>query len=74
MDMPVYRLVYQATGHDVSDVVVAGRLVMRDRRMLTVDEAEVLDRVERVYRVFMERAGLGKLAQATPRFWGAARS
>jgi cytosine/adenosine deaminase-related metal-dependent hydrolase len=74
LDMPVYRLVYQATGQDVRDVVVAGRLVMQERRMLTVDEGEILDRVERVYRVFMERAGLGKLAQATDRFWGVARS
>ena len=74
MDMPVHRLVYQATGHDVSDVVVAGRLVMRGRRILTVDEDEVLDRVERVYRVFMERAGLARLAQPGGLFWGAARS
>ena len=42
--------------------------------MLTVDEGEVLDRVERVYRVFMERAGLARLAQPGDRFWGAARS
>jgi cytosine/adenosine deaminase-related metal-dependent hydrolase len=74
MDMPVYRLVYQATGHDVSDVLVAGRLVMRERRILTADEGEILERVERVYRVFMERAGLAKLAQTTDRFWGVARS
>jgi len=74
MDMPVYRIVYQATGHDVSDVVVAGRLVMQERRILTANERDILDRVERVYRVFMERAGLDKLAQANGRFWGAARS
>jgi cytosine/adenosine deaminase-related metal-dependent hydrolase len=73
-DMPVYRLVYHATGHDVSDVVVAGRLIMEDRRILTVNEEEVLDRVERVYRRFMERAGLTTLARPTERFWGAARS
>jgi len=73
-DMPVYRLVYNATGHDVSDVVVAGRLVMRDRRILTADEREILERVERVYRFFMERAGLSGLAQAPGRFWGVSRS
>src|SRR5262249_43188584 len=68
LDMPVYRLVYNATGQDVSDVVVAGRLVMESRKMLTVDEAEILDRVETVYRRFMERAGLASLAQPAPRF------
>jgi cytosine/adenosine deaminase-related metal-dependent hydrolase len=74
MDMPVYRLVYNATGHDVSDVVVAGRVVMQDRNILTASEAEILDRVEQVYRRFMERAGLGSLAQTTSRFWGVSRS
>ncbi len=74
MDMPVYRLVYNATGHDVSDVLVAGRVVMQDRNILTVNEAEILDRVEQVYRRFMERAGLASLAQTTSRFWGVSRS
>ena len=74
MDMPVYRLVYNATGHDVSDVVVAGRLVMQDRNILTANEAEILDRVEHVYRRFFERASLGPLARATDRFWGVSRS
>jgi cytosine/adenosine deaminase-related metal-dependent hydrolase len=72
-DMPVYRLVYQATGHDVSDVVVDGRLVMQSRKILTVNEGEVLERVERVYRRFMERVGLASLAREQP-FWGVSRS
>ena len=74
LDMPVHRLVYHATGHDVRDVVVAGRLVMENRQILTVDEAEILERVERVYRRFMERAGLGSFARIPDRFWGISRS
>jgi cytosine/adenosine deaminase-related metal-dependent hydrolase len=66
--------VYNATGHDVRDVVVAGRVVMENRKILTVNEEEVLDRVERVYRRFMERAGLTSLAQSTGAFWGVSRS
>jgi cytosine/adenosine deaminase-related metal-dependent hydrolase len=73
LDMPVYRLVYNATGRDVADVVVAGRPVMLDRKIVTVDEADVLDRVERVYRRFMERAGLASLARTSAPFWGVSR-
>jgi 5-methylthioadenosine/S-adenosylhomocysteine deaminase len=38
-------LVYSACGSDVSSVVVNGRLVVRDRQLLTLDLDEVMDRV-----------------------------
>ncbi len=38
----VPNLVYAASGHEVRDVMVAGRLLMRDRQLLTVDEPAVL--------------------------------
>jgi 5-methylthioadenosine/S-adenosylhomocysteine deaminase len=56
--MLVYRLVYNATGADVADVTVSGRLVMADRKILTVDETEVLEHAQSVYRRFVERANL----------------
>ena len=74
IDMLIYRLVYNATGADVADVAVAGRLVMQDRRILTIDEAETLERVQTVYESFVERAGLAPLRANPERFWGAARS
>ena len=37
-------LVYQARGSDVSTVLVNGRVVVRDREVLTVNEAEVVER------------------------------
>jgi len=43
---PVSHLVYVAKGADVSDVVVEGRVVMRDRRVLTLDEAAVIREAE----------------------------
>jgi hypothetical protein len=46
---------------------------MLDRKIVTVDEADVLDRVERVYRRFMERAGLASLARTSAPFWGVSR-
>ena len=39
---PVSHLVYTARGDDVRTVMVNGRVLMRDRKMLTLDEAAVL--------------------------------
>lgn len=39
---PVSHLVYAAKGADVTDVVIEGRVVMRDGKVLTLDEATVL--------------------------------
>ena len=45
---PLYRvyshLVYAARGSDVTTVIVDGRIVVRDRQILTVDEEEVMER------------------------------
>ncbi len=47
---PVYsilsHLVYSATGADVRDVIIDGRLVMENRRLLTLDEEEILERAK----------------------------
>ena len=67
LDMIVYRLVYNATGADVVDVTVSGRLVMEDRRILTVDEGEVLEHAQEVYRRFVERADLAAHTQGPER-------
>jgi len=46
---PMYNipslLVYAATGADVVHSLINGRLVMRDRRLTTIDEETVMDRV-----------------------------
>ena len=55
---PVKALVYSARGGDVRDVVVDGRLVMRDRKVLTVDEDALLAEAEAVARRCAARAGL----------------
>jgi 5-methylthioadenosine/S-adenosylhomocysteine deaminase len=51
---PVYsersHLVYCAAGSDVDTVVINGRIVMKNRKLLTVDEAEVMERVNRIAR------------------------
>jgi cytosine/adenosine deaminase-related metal-dependent hydrolase len=74
LDMLIYRLVYNATGADVADVTVAGRLVVEGRKVLTTDEAQTLESIQSVYERFVGRAGLGGLRSNPQRFWGAARS
>jgi 5-methylthioadenosine/S-adenosylhomocysteine deaminase len=45
---PVSHLVYAAKGADVRHVAVEGRLVVRDRRVLTLDETAVLAEANRL--------------------------
>jgi cytosine/adenosine deaminase-related metal-dependent hydrolase len=73
VDMLVYRLVYNATGADVSDVVVGGRLVMEARKILTIDEGQVLERVQSTYDRFVVRAELEPFRKNAARMWRASR-
>jgi 5-methylthioadenosine/S-adenosylhomocysteine deaminase len=49
---PMYNayshLVYAVSGHDVDTVLIGGEIVMRDRKLLTIDEDEVMDRVSAI--------------------------
>lgn len=54
---PVSHLVYVAKGADVQDVVVEGRVVMRDRKMLTLDEAAVVAEADRLAAQVSQRLG-----------------
>jgi cytosine/adenosine deaminase-related metal-dependent hydrolase len=56
--MVVHRLVYEAVGNDVETVVVNGRVVMDARKVLTLEEASVLDRAQEESMKLIERAGL----------------
>lgn len=42
---PYSHLVYSASGADVKTSIIDGRIVMRDRRLLTVDAEKAMDRV-----------------------------
>jgi len=54
----VFNLVYYASGADVDTVVVDGKPVVEGRRMLTVDEDEILGRLQRhAQRLWQEAAG-----------------
>lgn len=70
MNMPVYRLVYYANGEDVSTVLVDGRVLMRDRKVLTVDEEKILTAAQRESDLAVNRAGLKGLDALPEGFWG----
>ena len=40
--MPVSHLVYVIRGDDVQNTIVNGQVLMRDRKMLTLDEPAIL--------------------------------
>ena len=74
MNMPVYRIVYYASGEDVSTVLVGGRILMRDGRVLTADEESVLTSAQRESELAIRRAGLPYDPTALPDgFWGTTR-
>ena len=58
MNDPVSHVVYAAHGDDVANVIIDGKLVMKDRKVLTLDEDEVLTNVEKRARELFERAGI----------------
>ncbi len=59
---PVHRvisaLVFNATPRDVRDVIVDGEIVIRDREVLTVNEAQLLEDAGDAARALFRRAGI----------------
>ena len=43
----IYSLVYSANGSEVSDSMINGEFVMRDYKLLTIDQNNVYDKAER---------------------------
>lgn len=43
----VSHLVYSATGNDVETVIVDGKMIMENRKLLTVDEEEIMEKAQK---------------------------
>jgi 5-methylthioadenosine/S-adenosylhomocysteine deaminase len=54
----ISALVYSAQSADVSTTIIDGRVVMRDRKLLTLDEAEVVEEANREAALLMTRASV----------------
>jgi 5-methylthioadenosine/S-adenosylhomocysteine deaminase len=55
----VSTLVYSTQASDVRTTIIDGQIVMRDRELLTMNEAIVIDEANREAGALQERAGLG---------------
>jgi 5-methylthioadenosine/S-adenosylhomocysteine deaminase len=62
---PISALVYSALGHEPTLVVIDGRIVMRDRKVLTVDQQAVRRRAQSAAESLTRRAGISSRAK----FW-----
>lgn len=70
LHMPLYRLVYFANGNDVDTVIVDGRVLMRARSVLSVNEREILDAAHCEAEKALERANLKHLTNIPDGVWG----
>lgn len=68
-NMPEFRVTYFANGNDVHTVLVGGRVLLRDRQPVHIDQDAVLDNAERETNLMIERLGLQKLLETPPMFW-----
>ena len=73
-NMPLFRLVCFANGNDVSTVIVDGRVLMRDRVVLSVDEDKVLDAAQAETELMLDRTGMRALLDTPATFWKHVRS
>ena len=73
LNMPVYRVMYFANGADVDTVLVNGKVLMEGRRVLTLNESDVLELAQRETERMLERTGLWHLTEFPPQFWGHSR-
>jgi 5-methylthioadenosine/S-adenosylhomocysteine deaminase len=52
---PVSNLIYSSNPSNISDVIIDGKLVMEDRKILTVNEEKVFDKIEEVAERFIDK-------------------
>jgi 5-methylthioadenosine/S-adenosylhomocysteine deaminase len=73
MNMPVHRVTCFANAADVSMTMVDGRILMEDYRVLSVNEDDILERVNVETQRMLERSGLAYLLDEPPTLWRRSR-
>jgi 5-methylthioadenosine/S-adenosylhomocysteine deaminase len=68
---PVATLVYSASHANVRDVVVAGRVLLRDGAFVQVDEASLLLRTQAAAQALAQRSGTERNLEGRARWWPA---
>ncbi len=51
---PVSHLVYSIHGSDVQDVIIGGKIIVKDRRMITVDVEDLLENAVRIGKLIRQ--------------------
>jgi 5-methylthioadenosine/S-adenosylhomocysteine deaminase len=72
-DMPIWRPVCFGNGQDVDTVLVHGTLLMRNRKALQVDVAEVLAGAQAETSAMLDRTGFRNLLEEPATLWGRTR-
>lgn len=72
--MPVHKLILYASGQDVDNVIVNGEIRMRDRKVMTVNEYELIEEATEEAFETIDRAGLKKYMEPSDTFWGNSRN
>ena len=73
LNMEVDRVTYFANGNDVDTVIVDGEVLMENRVVKTVNEAEVLETAQEEAEAAIGRSGLEDLLEYTDSYWGRSR-
>jgi cytosine/adenosine deaminase-related metal-dependent hydrolase len=73
LNMPVDRVTYFANGNDVDTVIVDGKILMKNRRVTTINEEDVLENAQIEIEAAVGRSKLEKLYDITSRYWGKSR-
>lgn len=71
--MPAYRVVCFANGNDVETVIVDGKVLMRERKVLSVNENQVIDSAQEAVIKLIERGQLQSALKMPENFWKASR-
>jgi 5-methylthioadenosine/S-adenosylhomocysteine deaminase len=71
-NMPVSRVVFFANGHDVRDVVVGGRVLLKDGAAPHLDASAIVEAAKRETEAMLDRSKLRHLAVEDPG-WGRTR-
>jgi cytosine/adenosine deaminase-related metal-dependent hydrolase len=71
--MTTHRLAYYARGQDVETVIVQGEVLMEDHKVLSVNEAEILEWADAEAKHTVKTFGLEPLMRRDDHYWNSAR-
>lgn len=60
-------LVYSANGNDVNTVIVDGKVIMENRKIVSVDEEKVLQKAQEIFESLLGKSGWKPILSAIPK-------